>query len=161
MQGQADANLALGEQGTGEIYVEEFQTSAARLGGTGNSRGLIDEARTIALWPGAAARVSTVDTAFDHYLAVAQGVREMDDAGNHDGAVAVALRDDPDGLAGAATTVNNRMETSIDAFEERFTDAADDARVGSEVAVLALAAALAVAVACVVAGVQPRIGEYR
>ena len=82
--------------------------------------------------------------------------------GDHDGAVAVALRDDPEGLAGAAAAFNDRM----DGVDHRLRGAVQGRGrrchgSGSEVAVLALAAALALAVACVVAGVQPRIGEYR
>ena len=161
LQGQADANLALGEQGTGKTYVDQFETSAARVGGVDGRPGLLDDAQTIAFPASNAASIATLHTAFDHYRAVAKEVRTMDDAGDHHGAVDVALKVDPDGLAGAATTVNDRMEASISAFEDRFTAAADDARVGSGVAVFALAAALAVAVACVIAGVQPRIGEYR
>ena len=81
LQGQADANLALGEQGTGEAYVEEFQTSAARVGGAGDSPGLIDEARTIALCPAPPPASAPSTRRSTHYLAVAQGVREMDDEG--------------------------------------------------------------------------------
>jgi hypothetical protein len=161
LQGQSDANLALAERDTREAYLHEFDVLAARIAGTGGP-GLLDDAMAMDERTDEPEGVAAAAEAFDAYRVVETTVRGLDDPrGNHDDAVELALKNDSDGLAGAAAGVNERMAATSDSFEQHFTAAASDARLGSDLMVVVLALVLAVAVASVLVGVQPRIGEYR
>ena len=158
LQGQADANLALAEQGTGQPYVAKFLAAADAVGGDDDHHGLIRDAQALA---GGRGEIQALVSAFGHYRAVATAVRAEDDGGTHEEAVRLALDETPAGLAGAATQVNDGMEHSMEAFESTLGAAAQDARLGLGVAIVALAIALVAAAVAVVVGLQPRIGEYR
>ena len=161
LQAQADANLALAERGTGADYVTEFHLIVDRLGGTADTTGLLDEARSVAARTDDTERNDHIEAAFADYVRVQEHIRTLDDGGANDLAVGVALSTGPDGGRATADALDTAFTSGIQAAQVHFDDTAREARRGFSSLAVALTFGLALAVVLALAGLQRRIGEYR
>jgi uncharacterized integral membrane protein len=138
---RGDEALTLAARGSGGAYEDDFKTTASQLSG-------------------ALGRVGT-STAQQHqnaYVAAHQQVRKLDDGGDYDDAVKLSI--------GAATTatfssLTSTVGTALDDRKQAFTDEIDAA--GRGLTLLTVLGPLLALIICalMVAGMRPRLEEYR
>jgi hypothetical protein len=158
LKSQANANIALGERGTGDAYRAEFTRLMEALCGNEDCEGgLLAEARDVADRTGSAARVGAIQENAAQFWSDARQVVALDDDGKYAAAVDLALSDQ----AKAAEALDTSIRAENHDARARFDDAAQDARSGFTVLAVAVILGLLLAAVLVLVGLQPRIAEYR
>jgi len=160
LQARSNESLVLVARNSGSnadgVYVDQMKKV---LGADGNG-GLLADAAAEAD-PGSTAGIDGIRTAAKDWQAAHTTVRQLDDSGNYQGAVASAIGTDAASSGSRFDRLDAALTQAVDAERAAFADAAgtaDAAFIGlaGGPAVLALVAA-----AGAVAGLGRRIGEYR
>jgi hypothetical protein len=162
MQARADETLTLVARGDGAAYEKDFAGLSAQLVGRDGRGGLLGEAKGLAGGQGPAAQVeSAVQNASAWVKAHAQ-VRQLDDGGQYQDAVNMAIDNTKqDSAAAAFLHLDENLVAAINVGRQGFLDDtrnADRALTGLApgVAVLALIAAGGTTI-----GIRERLREYR
>ncbi len=167
LRAQNNENLALIERGTGDQYVVEFDRAADALGSRDGTGGLLGDAATVADRTGDRARITALTDHFNALGDVHARVRALDDGGNWEDAVALSV-----GKGGAAADgqgqellavqrLERGLQTEIMRAQARLETAANDARNGFGVLLIAIPVFAIVAGFLVLVGLERRIAEYR
>ena len=161
LQAHANSSLALAENGTGADYLTEFDLLMDQLGGQSGRGGLLKTAHTLAKRTGDEARADELSAALTGYRQAHDRVRALDDAGQHQAAVELALSNDPQGEVGAARNLDEEFNSAIRVAEARTSDSTADARDGFGALAWGMTLGLLAAVVVALAGLQERIREYQ
>ncbi|OLF17379.1 hypothetical protein [Actinophytocola xanthii] len=157
---RANETLTLVARGDGGVYEEDWKELAPKIGGDGEenllvrARGLAADAETTAVLD--AARQNAAD-----WLALHGRVRELDDGGSYENAIALAVGDGPDGAAAVFTELDANLLRAINNGRTQFVEETTSARAALTglvpgIAVLSLLAAVGVTM-----GIRERLREYR
>ncbi len=138
---RGDEALTLAARGSGGAYEDDFKTTAtqlsAALGRVGNS---------------------TAQQHQNTYVTAHQQIRKLDDGGDYDNAVKLSI-----GAAttGTFTSLTTTIGTALDEKKQAFTDEIDGA--GGGLTLLTILGPLLALIICglMVAGMRPRLEEYR
>jgi hypothetical protein len=139
---RGDEALTLAAHGSGSLYEQDFHDTDAVLAKALQSSYLPDDART----------------AYQRYVTSHQSVRELDDDGDYDGAVKLAIGAKTSKEFEAATT---GLGTALEQRKAAFTEEIGSA--GNGLGVLTILGPLAALAVCVLAaaGIRARLEEYR
>jgi hypothetical protein len=151
-----DDNLVLIERGGGAQYVDDYETISARIGDDNGHHGLLDRAGAIAGQQGSQ-RIAVLRSVFVKTIRAHAQVRALDDGGDYEGAVALAVSDEADAVADFDRLVASEIDLARAELDRHASEARggfDGLSVGIPVLVIAL-------VALVLIGLQRRIEEYR
>jgi len=151
---RGDEALTLAAHGSGGAYEEDFQSVATRLDG---ANGLLDKAAA-AVSGNAVDAVDDARVKHDDYVAVHKKVRELDDGGDYDGAVNLAIGADTSATFSAFT---GDIGTALEDHKATFTDEIGAA--GNGLGLLSVVGPLLALVICALAfaGIRTRLEEYR
>ncbi|ONI73121.1 hypothetical protein ALI144C_45055 [Actinosynnema sp. ALI-1.44] len=159
---RADETLTLVARGDGTAYEKEWQELAPTISGKGeNDKDLLAKARASASDPAISQQVrGAIDNA-QAWQEAHRKLRELDDTGQYDQAVSMALGDDDKDAASAFNKLDENLSNAIQKGREKFvesTSSAQNALTGlvPGVAVLALIGAGGALV-----GIRQRLREYR
>ena len=160
LQARSNESLVLVARSGGSASDEGFTAQLDRVLGAGGESGLLAAAAYVAD-PASDERIAAVRTAAEEWVSAHRRVRELDDGGRYQDAVAAATGIDPGTSRTEFGRLDARLGIAIRAERDEFSaaaGAADAALTGLAVgpAVLALLAAGAA-----VAGIGQRMGEYR
>jgi hypothetical protein len=151
---RGDEALTLAAHGSGSAYEVDFQAVAKQLNG---SDGLLAKAAD-AVDGDAQAKVEAAETKHTEYLAAHTQVRKLDDDGDYDGAVALAI--------GPATTATftaftDDIGTALEEHKATFTD--EIGKAGNGLGLLTVLGPLLALIICglAVTGIRTRLEEYR
>jgi hypothetical protein len=173
---QSNANLALIERGSGDVYLARVDRVMGDLGARDGKRGLLGYARDLATRTGEGDQVGHLAAQFRHLRDVHAQVRQLDDDGNYEAAVGLSVgtnSDDEELLAELTALGGQRQELeAVDALDRalqanimraqnRLLDAADDSRTGYGALELAIPLFAIAAGLLVLVGLERRIAEYR
>jgi len=151
---RGDEALTLAAHGSGGAYETDFQSVAKRLDG---ANGLLDKAAA-AVSGNAADAVQNARVRHDDYVAVHTKVRQLDDGGDFDGAVKLAI-----GSATSATftAFTGDVGNALTDHKATFTDEIGSA--GNGLGLLIVLGPLLALVVCALAfaGIRTRLEEYR
>lgn len=162
LQARADETLTLVARGGGDEYDKEFTATFQQLAGPDGRGGLLAQARDRAEGQPSAGHLDAATEAATTWLRAHQQVRELDAAGEHQEAVAVAIDPDDDSSAAAAfTRLDRGLADAIGAGRQIFLDDTTNASraltaLPAGFAVLAVIAALGATL-----GIRERLREYR
>ncbi|CRK60349.1 secreted protein [Alloactinosynnema sp. L-07] len=157
---RADETLTLVARGDGPGYEKEWKELAVTFSGDGDGN-LLHQAQALASSPALSGEVQQAVENADAWVAAHRKIRELDDGGQYEGAVAMAIGGAPDSAATAFGKLDKNMITALNAGREEFfiqTKRGGQALTGlvPGVAILALLAAAGVAL-----GIRERLREYR
>ena len=158
LQSRSDEVLTLVARSAGGDYEQDYVRRSIGLYGW---QGLLDRARDEA-GPGPVADdAGTAETVGRRGIVVHELVRSLDVSGDYDDAVALALSTAPDGGQGTAAQVEDALDRAVTTTAD--TAAADAAGADTATTLLAVGVVLLTLVAAggLVAGVWPRLQEYR
>jgi hypothetical protein len=155
LRAQGDEGLTLVARGSGDPYQADFKAVTARIGGPDGSSGLLGRMAQIEGAP-----VSSWSE-YRQYLAVHQQVVQLEQSGQFDQAVKVALGRNPGGESSQFDALNTDLTNEITSGQARFSSQARSAHrelrnAGVIIAVVLLAVGL-----LALFGIQQRINEYR
>jgi hypothetical protein len=158
LQSRSDEVLTLVARSAGGDYEQDYVRRSIGLYGW---QGLLDRARDAAGSGSVADDATTAATAGRRGIVVHELVRTLDVSGDYDQAVALALSTAPDGGQGSVQQVEDALDHAVSTTAD--TAAADAAAADSATTLLAVGAVLLTLVAAggLVAGVWPRLQEYR
>lgn len=157
---RADETLTLVARGDGPGYEKEYKELSVTF--TGDTDGnLLRQAANLASDPRIADEVHQAIANADAWVGAHRKIRELDDGGQYEGAVAMAIGGAPDSSATAFGKLDKNLITALDSGRDEFfsqTTSAGRALTGlvPGVAVLALIAA-----AGILLGIRERLREYR
>jgi hypothetical protein len=150
-------NLDLIEHGTDPAHQKEFDQVTNSIRSEDDGGGLLATATRLAERHGDRAGIDAIAAYYDDFIAAHGTVRQLHEAGSYDEAVRAAV--DVEGPA--ATTLDRALAAEIDAARGRLEAYAHDARAGLPVLALTVVLVTAAAGGLVVAGLRPRLREYR
>ncbi|RLK60530.1 hypothetical protein [Actinokineospora cianjurensis] len=157
---RADETLTLVARGDGPGYEQEWQQLAASITGDGPGN-LLRQAKDLASSDAMAGEVQLAVQNAQAWADAHRKIRELDDGGQYEEAVKVAIGDAPDSAAAAFGKLDKNLITALNAGREEFftqTTRAGNALTGlvPGIAVLAVVAA-----AGITFGIRERLREYR
>jgi hypothetical protein len=173
---QSNANLALIERGSGDVYLARVDRVMGDLGARDGKRGLLGYARDLATRTGEGDQVGHLAAQFRHLRDVHAQVRQLDDDGNYEAAVGLSVGTNSDDekllaklaeLGGqrqeleAVDSLDRALQANIMRAQNRLLDAADDSRTGYGALELAIPLFAIAAGLLVLFGLERRIAEYR
>jgi hypothetical protein len=151
---RGDEALTLAARGSGGAYEDDFQAVAKQLDG---GDGLLAQAATAADGD-AQERVEKAKTEHDAYVKAHTQVRKLDDGGDYDAAVALAV-----GPATSATFTGftDDIGQALEEHKATFTD--EIGRAGNGLGLLTVLGPLLALIVCALAatGIRTRLEEYR
>ena len=158
LQSRSDEVLTLVARSSGGDYEQDYVRRSIGLYGW---QGLLDRARDEAGSGPVADDATTAATIGRRGIVVHELVRSLDVSGDYDEAVALALSTAPDGGQGTAGQVQDALDRAVTTTAD--TAASDAATADSATTLLAVGVVLLTLVAAggIVAGVWPRLQEYR
>jgi CHASE3 domain sensor protein len=158
LQSRSDEVLTLVARSAGGDYEQDYVRRSIGLYGW---QGLLDRARDLAGSGPVADDASTAATVGRRGIVVHELVRTLDVSGDYDEAVALALSTAPDGGQGSVQQVEDALDRAVMTTAD--TAASDAAGADTATTLLAVGVVLLtlVAAAGLVAGVWPRLQEYR
>jgi hypothetical protein len=158
LQSRSDEVLTLVARSSGGDYEQDYVRRSIGLYGW---QGLLDRARDEAGSGAAADDATAAAAAGRRGIVVHELVRTLDVSGDYDQAVALALSTAPDGGQGTAAQVQDALDRAVTTTAG--TAASDAATADTATTLLAVGVVLLtlVAVGGLVAGVWPRLQEYR
>lgn len=157
LRSMSDENLDLIERGTDKADMEDFEAVTASIAGADGHPGLLDRAVDNAVDVETAARDAGIDALHAQFLRVHDRVRELALDYDYRTAIDVATTDESAASAALDEAFEREIEHSRTSLVERADEAARDVRLAPYVVFLAAL----VGAAAVVAGIWPRIKEYR
>jgi len=159
LQARSNESLVLVARGGGGSSEQGFTMQVDRVLGPDGHSGLLADAMRSA--PGSAARVEAIRTALEGWRDAHRHVRELDDGGQYQQAVASITGSDPAGSSAAFERLDAALGSAIDIERGAFTVA--DARADSALTGLTTGPAVLVLLAAglATAGIGRRVGEYR
>ncbi len=157
---RADETLTLVARGDGPGYEQEWQKLAATLTGDASTN-LLRQAKALASGDALAGEIQRAIDNAEEWVGAHRKIRELDEGGQYEEAVKVAIGDAPDSAATAFGKLDKNLITALTAGREEFftqTSRAGQALTGlvPGVAVLALVAAAGITL-----GIRERLREYR
>ncbi|HVK23254.1 MAG TPA: hypothetical protein VM677_18000 [Actinokineospora sp.] len=157
---RADETLTLVARGDGPGYEKEWKELSVTFTGDGDGN-LLRQAKSLASSPALSGEVQQALENADAWVAAHRKIRELDDTGQYDVAVAMAIGGAPESAATAFGKLDKNMITALNAGREEFfiqTKRGGQALTGlvPGVAALALLAAAGIAL-----GIRERLREYR
>ncbi|MBM7770648.1 hypothetical protein JOD54_000852 [Actinokineospora baliensis] len=157
---RADETLTLVARGDGPGYEQEWQQLAATITGDGGTN-LLRQAKDLASSDAMAGEVQLAVQNAEEWAAAHRKIRELDDGGQYEEAVKVAIGDAPDSAAAAFGKLDKNLITALNAGRDEFftqTTKAGNALTGlvPGIAVLAIIAAAGITL-----GIRERLREYR
>ncbi|GAA3009102.1 hypothetical protein [Actinokineospora diospyrosa] len=157
---RADETLTLVARGDGPGYEQEWQQLAATITGDGGAN-LLRQAKDLASSDAMAGEVQLAVQNAEEWAAAHRKIRELDDGGQYEEAVKVAIGDAPDSAAAAFGKLDKNLITALNAGRDEFftqTTKAGNALTGlvPGIAVLAVIAAAGITL-----GIRERLREYR
>ena len=158
LQSRSDEVLTLVARSSGGDYEQDYVRRSIGLYGW---QGLLDRARDAA-GPGPVADdATTAATVGRRGIVVHELVRTLDVSGDYDQAVALALSTAPDGGQGTASQLEDALDHAVSTTAD--TAASDAAAADTATTLLAVGVVVLTLVAAggLVAGVWPRLQEYR
>jgi hypothetical protein len=162
LQARADETLTLVARGDGASYEKDFAALAVQFAGTDKQSGLLGEARDLAGGQGAAPNVDEAAKNAAAWLTAHAQVRQLDDNGQYQEAVDLAI--DAGNKAGAAAAFQRLDQNLVSAINVDRQGFLDDTR-NADRALTALAPGFAVlavvAAAGATIGIRERLREYR
>jgi hypothetical protein len=168
LRAQNNENLALIERGTGDVYVLEFDRLMTLLDAKDEKKGgqgLLSYAAEIADRTGDGARIRALVPKVQAVRDLHTQVRERDDGGDYNGAVALSVGTSDPPLPGqelaAIDELQRALQVEITRSQARLASAAQDARRGFGVLEVAIPVFAVIAGLLVLLGLERRIGEYR
>jgi hypothetical protein len=153
LRAHSDSNLALIERGTGQDFLDDADRIHGLVSG---DTGLLTEAGRRIL-PAYRASVGAIADLYDRLVAATGDIVRLSERGAYDDAVDVALGEQ----AGVAADLDERLTTTIDAHQASFARLAPRADRWLTPVSLAVTLAVAGALVAIVAGLRPRLKEYR
>lgn len=162
LQARADETLTLVARGGGEEYEKEFGEEFGEFAGQDGQSGLLAEARGRAGDDPVTGHIASAANNATTWLRAHQQVRELDESGDYQQAVELAIKaDKPDGAAVAFGRVDGDLTKAIGTARQQFVDDTTNGSraltlLGPGFAVLAVVAALATTL-----GIRERLREYR
>ena len=174
--GQSNANLALIERGSGDVYLARVDRVMNDLGARDGKGGLLGYARELATRTGEGDQVGRLGERFRRLRDVHTQVRKLDDDGKYEQAVGLSVGTNSrdveliqklDGMGGqsqeleAVDALDTALQANIMRAQERLLDAADDARTGYGALEVAIPLMAILAGLLVLLGLERRIAEYR
>ncbi|WP_245614226.1 hypothetical protein [Actinokineospora inagensis] len=157
---RADETLTLVARGDGPGYEKEWAQLAATFTGDGQGN-LLARAKDLAANDDLAGEVQLAVQNADEWVAAHRKIRELDDGGQYEEAVKVAIGDAPDSAASAFAKLDKNLIAALDAGRAEFftqTTKAGNALTGL---VLGIAVLAVVAAAGITVGIRERLREYR
>lgn len=161
LEARADESLTLVARGDGAVYQKDFERLAATLGDKNGGGGLLERARTAATDATGESTTTTAAAEYAKWLASHQQVRKLDDGGDYDKAVDLAIGSSPDGAATAFSKLDAALAQAIEHGRQRFDQAAARARGALSGAVYVLSLLALLAAGSAVLGIRQRLREYR
>lgn len=151
---RGDEALTLAARGSGGQYETDFQAVASRLDG---KNGLLDKAAA-AVDGSAQDAVDAARARHSEYVTVHQKVRSLDDGGDYDGAVALAVGA---GTTATFTAFTGDLGNALEGRKATFTDQIGLA--GDGLGLLTVLGPLLALIVCglAAAGIRTRLEEYR
>jgi hypothetical protein len=157
---RANETLTLVARGDGAVYEDEFKEIAPQISGDGQGN-LLVRAQDLAANEETTDVLEAARGNVSDWLDVHGQVRQLDDGGSYQEAVALAIGDDPKGAAAIFTELDNNLLRAINDGRTEFvneTSAASSVMTGLVPGVVALAL---LAAAGVTMGIRERLQEYR
>ncbi|GLZ52032.1 hypothetical protein [Actinomycetospora sp. NBRC 106378] len=158
LQSRSDEILTLVARSTGGSYEQDYVRRSIVLYGW---QGLLDRARTAAGDGAVADDATTAQDAGRRGIVVHELVRTLDVSGQYDQAVALALSAGADGGQGAVTEVLDALDRGVAGTADTTARSASTARAATVLLPLGVVVLTLVAAGGLVAGVWPRLQEYR
>lgn len=158
LQSRGDDILTLVARGAGASYEASYTDRSLRYLGW---RGDLQQAQEATDDPGVAADLADARTAAYAAITVHNRVRSLDAAGNVDEAVVLALSSAPDGGSATVAGTGEALGRAIDATGQSAATDASAASAAMTLLALGVVVLTLVAVGGVVAGLWPRLQEYR
>lgn len=158
---RADETLTLVARGSGAAFEQDWVAVAGRLAGEDGEGGLLAAAHDDAITPEVATDIEGARTAWQEWRTVHERIRELDDGGDYDGAVALAVGPGEEGAQARFDAVDAGLRDALADTTARFQDEVDQAGnavTGTVLGVILLAALMA---AGSVFGIWQRLKEYR
>jgi hypothetical protein len=151
---RGDEALTLAARGSGGAYEDDFTAVSARLGG---ANGLLAAAGK-AVDGDARAAVRSATTRHAGYVAAHTQVRKLDDGGDYDGAVDLAIGER---TSATFTGLTDDIGRALESRKAAFTD--EIGRAGRGLGLLTVLGPLLALVICglALAGIRARLEEYR
>jgi hypothetical protein len=151
---RGDEALTLAARGSGGAYEDDFRAVSARLGG---ANGLLAAAGK-AVDGDARAAVRSATTRHAGYVAAHTQVRKLDDGGDYDGAVELAIGKQ---TSATFTGLTDDIGRALESRKAAFTD--EIGRAGRGLGLLTVLGPLLALVICglALAGIRARLEEYR
>lgn len=161
LQARSNELLTLVARGNGGAYSEEFQRLSQELVGKDGKSGALAVARGTAQGQ-VNAHLGTAQGASRVWLTASANVRELDEGGQYEEAVRLAINDKTTGsTAPAFAELDSALERSIQAGREQFVgDTADAARALTQLSTGWVVLAL-IAAAGTTYGLRQRLREFR
>lgn len=155
---RANETLTLVARGDGGEYEDEFEKLAKQLSGTDN---LLAKAQRLADTDTSRDLLAAARENVDDWLAAHKKIRDLDDDGSYQDAVALAIKDDKTSAATMFTDLDGNLQKALRDSRQQFADKTSGASKAMTaltpgVGVLALLAAVGVTM-----GIRDRLQEYR
>ncbi|GAA4822225.1 hypothetical protein GCM10023201_05130 [Actinomycetospora corticicola] len=158
LQSRSDEILTLVARSTGGAYEQDYVSRSIALYGW---EGLLDRARTAAGDGPVADDATAAQDAGRRGIVVHELVRTLDVSGQYDQAVALALAAGADGGQGSVQQVLDALDRAVATTSTTSARDADTARAATLLLPLGIVLLTLVAAGGLVAGVWPRLQEYR
>ncbi|WP_199429705.1 hypothetical protein [Qaidamihabitans albus] len=162
LQARADETLTLVARGGGAEYEKEFGELSGRLAGRDGQGGLLAEAASRASGEDSAGHIESARDNAGAWLRAHAQVRELDDSGEYQDAVGLAIDGgNRDGAAQAFSRLDQNLAAAIGAGRQNFLD--DTTNGGRALTLLAPGFALLAVIAALgtTLGIRERLREYR
>jgi CHASE3 domain sensor protein len=157
---RADETLTLVARGDGPEYEEEFaKLSPAVTGDTETN--LLVQAKNRAADQAMASEVQAAVDNTTAWLAAHAKVRELDDGGQYEDAVKLAIGDAPGSSATSFARLDENLDTALTAGRQEFLNRTLGARAALTGLVPGIAVLSLIAVAGIIIGIAERLREYR
>jgi hypothetical protein len=162
LQGRADETLTLVARGDGAAYEQDFADLARQLAGPDKNNGLLGEAKDLAAGQGSAKDVDDAAKNAAAWLTAHAQVRKLDDSGQYQEAVDLAIdASKPAGAAASFQRLDENLVRAINVDRQRFLDDTRNADRALTALAPGLAALAVLAAGGAAIGIRERLREYR
>jgi hypothetical protein len=157
LHAQSDEDLALIARGGGGAFLDDLDYTLTRIGGADGTKALLGLAAEIVPRGDPPVRTTSIQNAYQDFVAAHDGVRGLDSKGSYPEAVALAIGDE----TGKASALDAILRDEIAYSNRRLDDGARAGRSGFDFLLVALPFATLVGAVLMLIGLQLRIKEYR
>jgi hypothetical protein len=160
LKGRADETLTLVARGDGPEYEEEFAKLSPAVTGDTEANVLV-KAKNRASDPAMANQVQAAADNTAAWLAAHQNIRKLDDGGQYEDAVKLAIGGAPDSSATSFARLDENLNTALTAGRQEFLNQTLGARAALTGLVSGIVVLSLIAVAGIIIGIAERLREYR